>query len=434
MATYYVSVSGSNSNDGTGADNAHAWLTIEYALSQMGTGGHTINVGAGTYNMNDGTHTDYFAFTYGFSSEVVVQSGSGTAADVVIAGPGLANAYDFTITGNITNLTFRKVKFANTTTNSVLFGSFGTGATITNFKFDQVIFEMNIALNYIFVLNSYSGAMNGLYFTGCTITMLKDPGVGILVAGDNVTNVNFTGNTCTAQNGLIRLDGASNSHIDDNIVAVVGTGATGLVMTFGNATATPGLTGTGNTMSRNTVTPTSGASYTHLMGAGVGHTVTFEDNIIARGEIWIKMNSGCVIRRNTIATAGFIEVKGSTLFTVTNNSVEVTTGTGLVFLKADAPEKPTNGTVTGNTFAVTGNGKCYGLATANCGSGVIIDSNILIKGASGTMGDILEVTAATTLAAVRNAWAAYDIPTNDANSRDTAFQAVPWQILYKRSA
>ncbi|PZR71676.1 MAG: hypothetical protein DLM66_00290 [Candidatus Dormiibacter spiritus] len=48
---YWVSTTGSNSNDGLAADNAHAWLTLTKAGSTVGAGAvvHVLN---GTYSAN----------------------------------------------------------------------------------------------------------------------------------------------------------------------------------------------------------------------------------------------------------------------------------------------------------------------------------------------------------------------------------------------
>ena len=48
--TYYVSTSGSDSNDGSSA--AKAWKTIAHAFQQVPAGNHTIQLGAGTFVVN----------------------------------------------------------------------------------------------------------------------------------------------------------------------------------------------------------------------------------------------------------------------------------------------------------------------------------------------------------------------------------------------
>lgn len=53
MTDYYVRKDGSNSNDGSADDAAHAWLTLTYAAGQVASGAnHTIHVNAGTYAEN----------------------------------------------------------------------------------------------------------------------------------------------------------------------------------------------------------------------------------------------------------------------------------------------------------------------------------------------------------------------------------------------
>tara|TARA_R110002167_G_scaffold438_1_gene1934 strand:- start:1510 stop:3576 length:2067 start_codon:yes stop_codon:yes gene_type:complete len=50
MATYYIRSDGSDSNTGTADTAGGAWLTIEKAFTELiGSGGHTINLGAGTF-------------------------------------------------------------------------------------------------------------------------------------------------------------------------------------------------------------------------------------------------------------------------------------------------------------------------------------------------------------------------------------------------
>ena len=49
--TYYVRTDGSNDNDGSANDSAHAWKTISYAVATAGDGS-TIYVNDGTYTKN----------------------------------------------------------------------------------------------------------------------------------------------------------------------------------------------------------------------------------------------------------------------------------------------------------------------------------------------------------------------------------------------
>jgi hypothetical protein len=50
---YYVRTDGSNSNNGLTNTSGGAWLTVDYACSQVSAGTHTIHVGAGTFAEGD---------------------------------------------------------------------------------------------------------------------------------------------------------------------------------------------------------------------------------------------------------------------------------------------------------------------------------------------------------------------------------------------
>ena len=61
---YYVRTDGSDSNDGSANDAAHAWLTIQHAVDTVATG-DTINVAAGTYTETGGPfYTDHYGLKF----------------------------------------------------------------------------------------------------------------------------------------------------------------------------------------------------------------------------------------------------------------------------------------------------------------------------------------------------------------------------------
>jgi len=82
---YYVRTDGSDSNDGTADDAAHAWLTIQHAIDNVTAGG-TINVAAGTYIENialvDGVSV------YGSGDDVTTILGTGIGSVVIANGVG----------------------------------------------------------------------------------------------------------------------------------------------------------------------------------------------------------------------------------------------------------------------------------------------------------------------------------------------------------
>jgi hypothetical protein len=74
--TYYVSTTGSDSNNGLGTDNSHAWLTINHAAQVM-VAGDTVNIEAGTYSgeiipANSGTAVNPITYTNYNSGSVII--------------------------------------------------------------------------------------------------------------------------------------------------------------------------------------------------------------------------------------------------------------------------------------------------------------------------------------------------------------------------
>lgn len=414
---YYVEQMGSNSNTG---EVGSPWQTVEYALAHVGDNAE-IRVGPGHYRVNDGAQFAPFGWSY---SQGVTVANIGAPGDVIISGPPITTGYDFKIINNIGRLTFQNITFENAPTSSVFIGSFGTGAGVHDLKFKDCIFNMGPSCSYLFVLSGYVGQLHGLTFTGCQINMMKESGVGILINGEDVEDVYFTGNTCAVKNGLIRLEGASNSKIDDNWVTVTGTAGTGLIMSYGNTGTVAGPSGINNSMSRNWVS-SSGAKFAHLMGAGIGHSVVFDSNIITSGDIWVKLNAGSIVSNNVLG--GTIEIKGATDFLVHGNSVQTRDGICILLIKTDAPIAPTYGQVINNYLMVTGTGKCYSMLFENLGAQVLVDYNIL----QGKVGDVLQTSGILTLEELCAAWMNYDIPTNDSNSSQLVVRGTPWIPIRK---
>jgi len=412
----FVSPSGSNLNDGT---ITRPWKTLEYALSKVTMG--EILLGAGHYYVNDGAQ--FAPFGWCFPQGLVVTSQTGNASDVIISGPSTATGYDFKVVNNTEGLTFRAVSFENTPASSVFIGSFGTGVNVRSLTFDRCIFNMSTKCQYLFVLSNYQGLLQGLNFTGCTINTTKDPEVGILVSGKYVDNINFVGNTCNVKNGLIRLTGAKNSRVDDNLVTVTGVAGTGLIMCYGDTSLNVVFPGSNNTMSRNRVISV-GAKYAHLMGAGKDQTTIFDSNII-EGDIWIKANSSSRITNNVIL--GGIEVKGCSGFSVINNSVTTKDSTCIILISGDTQIAPSIGWVYENYLKVTGAGKCYSMLNYNIGESVLVNANIL----EGKIGDIMDTLNTQSLAGAQNAWAGYDYPYNDSISSHLTVTGVPWNTIRK---
>ncbi|MCL5104804.1 MAG: hypothetical protein M1133_11920, partial [Armatimonadetes bacterium] len=85
-ATYYVSTTGSDSNDGSVPDDAHAWATIDHGdMASLVSAGDTVRVQAGTYNASSGVSLVNTSGIIYVADGVVIISGSGAAAAVQIS-------------------------------------------------------------------------------------------------------------------------------------------------------------------------------------------------------------------------------------------------------------------------------------------------------------------------------------------------------------
>lgn len=74
-ATYYVSPTGSDSNDGSGPDNAHAWASMEHADATGLAPGSIVNILPGTYQNRS---------TRNISCGILLRTSSGTAESPII--------------------------------------------------------------------------------------------------------------------------------------------------------------------------------------------------------------------------------------------------------------------------------------------------------------------------------------------------------------
>lgn len=430
MATYYVTTTGNNANPGT---SESPWLTLEYALTQMGTGGHTISVGAGTYQMTNGVN-DYYPFAWSFTNPVVVTSTTQTASDVIISGPTPgAGATDFKLNyGDVANLTFSKVKFVNRTGNTVFIGTFSTGNSITNLHFDDCIFDMSATINYLFVVAGYIGAMSGVQFNRCTMTIPKEgtSGVTITGGGGTITSCSASGCTISSAGAALNWRGVSNCTISNNAFTLSASGGTKTAIVFGVAgAATEAYPGSGNVFSNNTVHMSGPANgYAHICGSGVRHVVTFSNNRFTGsfGDIFLKGSTGSKAIDNTFIGCGQIELKSAVSAIVTGNVASGTTQVLFSVPISDVGTMTSGCTITNNRFQPTATGgKCYSIVSNHWGSGNVVDFNTLLVSGGAKFGDVLGTTGITSLANLRASWSSYDLPANDANSRDSAAASIP---------
>jgi len=99
-SSYYVSTTGSDAHDGSGADSAHAWLTINHA-AQILTSGDTVYIEAGTYSgeiipLNSGTSGSPITYTNYNNGAVIIDD---TALPLGGDGAVYINGKDYIVFG-----------------------------------------------------------------------------------------------------------------------------------------------------------------------------------------------------------------------------------------------------------------------------------------------------------------------------------------------
>ena len=260
MAIYYVRKDG---NDTTGDGSTGApWLTISKALLTVSIGGgHTVNIGAGTYQENTSS-LGYLYLARLFLAEVIIQSESGNAADVIVQS---ATSTSFTIrlaaSSNITLKDLTITPRLNTMTHCIRCQDVGAsyfkldGCTlitsgagnsfviyftqpVTNFSLlDSTITEVSTATATGVRLQT--AGHDNITISGCTITT----GATCIYQSEACSNLTITDTTCTNTGSFIgvRVDFVDGLTVDNLSVTSTGAGAT-VAFRIGN----DGDYGTGN--------------------------------------------------------------------------------------------------------------------------------------------------------------------------------------------
>jgi len=244
MAIYYVRKDG---NDSTGdGSTAAPWLTISKALTTVAIGGgHTVNIGAGTYQEST-SGVGYLYFARLFLAEVIFQSESGNAADVIVQS-ATSTAFTARVAGS-SNITLKNLTITPRTT-AITSAVKCQDAGSSNIKLDGCIVTAEAANGTIIIASAaitawsivdctitdtganniigirISGGFTGMTIDGCTITT---GGTCVYLTGSS-TNLIITDTTCrnTAAVIGVRLDFIDGMTVDD--LTVTTTGGTGAV-------------------------------------------------------------------------------------------------------------------------------------------------------------------------------------------------------------
>lgn len=244
MATYYVRKTG---NDTTGdGSTGTPWLTISKALTTVSIGGgHTVNIGAGTYQETT-SGLGYLYFARLFLAEVIFQSESGNAADVIIQS-ATSTAFTIRVAGS-SNITLKNVTITPRTT-AITSAVKCQDAGSSNLKLDGCIITAAAANGTIVLASAAitawsiidctitdtganniigirsSGGFAGMTIDGCAIAT---GGTCIYLTGSS-TNLIITDTTCSNTAAVIgvRLDFIAGLTVDN--LTVTTTGNTGAV-------------------------------------------------------------------------------------------------------------------------------------------------------------------------------------------------------------
>lgn len=246
-ATYYVSTTGSNSNDGS---SGSPWLTLQYAETTA-TNGDTVNVSGGTYTENDATNhawTVSKGITWVATGSATVRASSTATRVLHITGSSTASFTGFTFdsegtrsnvvsfaSGSASNKTFTNCTFQGGTSFFI-----APSGTISNFKIDSSTFTLNNASATAFLATTGTQEITHSTFSVTSASSV----VRVSSAG---STVNFNNNTVTTASLTQVFNDTANSDItvDTNTFTINGSTTRIMLLTTG----TGSLNFTGNTVS-----------------------------------------------------------------------------------------------------------------------------------------------------------------------------------------
>jgi hypothetical protein len=212
-STYYVSATGSDSNDGLGVGNDHAWLTINHA-AQVATAGSTVYIEAGTYSgeitpLNSGTAGNPITYEpYNGGAVIINDNGLNLGGD----GGVYMNGLSYIVFGG--NALSNKITIENV--DNYCYG----GVFVTN--------SSNITLQNLYVQDTdYAGILFGqstdIVVNNCELyhTNHQNGGEGLSLVGVNgfeIENCSIHDPVDSARGGIDAKVGCSNGSIHNNTV------------------------------------------------------------------------------------------------------------------------------------------------------------------------------------------------------------------------
>lgn len=418
MTTYFVRKDG---NDTTGnGSTGTPWASIAKALATISAaGGHTVKVGAGTYNEFVGGLA-YLYVTAAFADWVTIEP-EVAGASVIVQGNG-HTSYTLRFSGatyiNFKNLTISDdVEKDNATVfwgdvvagNNITF----TGCTITGTK---------TANGKWLVFASISGTnnLNTITFTGCTLNQgdaRQTIGVSLrrTAATATLNAVTLTNCNITTQGVGFLARGVTNLTVSGGSFQTSIAG--GIALQVGDDAATGGIATTGIITG---AYAQSALSHGVLVGNGAA-AFTVSACTIVGGDfgLIIKENTGAIATNNNISggSTSALRFKAAVGVTATGNTVSNSAANCVSATAGDTGNKCGTITFTQNKVLGTGTAALFawGGDVADSG-GCVVDYNRYRPYGTAKFGAVRGDADVQTLAELRAAWAGYGDGSNDSHS------------------
>lgn len=425
MSTYYVRKGGSDAADGS---TGTPWLTIQHAISTVPiAGGHTINVGPGTY-----TEAGHLDLARNFVAEVVVQPES---AGVTITGTD-TGVYTGTIKSNAcANITFKRLDVVQQVGAAYGYYIYQNGHTVTGVTFEDCTFTTTEANQTLVAWLAYNTCRLETIFRRCTFTSAFGAPATIYLESDDpatrVCKVQFIDciGVKTGSGYLLLLNGMT-----DFLVSGGSWSAVNMAVVLGNNTSTgPAMNG----QCRDAVI-TSTTDHALLLGGGCDGVLVRGCHINAGDHAIAAKAKNFVITECVIRSVGksfpAVIFKGAKNFLFSGNVVISDTSSGCIANYDGAAVTVAKSSIVHNTFFCRGSDRAVYWDAAGDAGGNIIDGNIYdVANAANAnargYGSIFG-TDCTTFSAVRSAWASYATPGNEATAQaaDTAYGAIGFTV------
>lgn len=428
MTTYYLSTTGSDSNDGLSL--ATAWLTFTKALVTSGiptTGGpHTLLVAAGTYAENTGG-TGKLNITKAFGTMTTVQPLNPGSTVVITGTIGVENIQ---INNTTTNLTFKNITFQGRAGSTYVVHLYNNNGAITGLVFDTCSFIDDAATSDMrnLYLEAYNASTIDCQCLNCTFTNGSN-GVhaAVSLVGTATSNHTFTFTNC---NMTIPLK------------TVAGIDARGGTFYFTNCNISAGrlplefgYDGTTTLVSTGYVKDsvfTSTGDHGLMIGQGADSVEVSNVVSSAAGHALVLKGTNISVKRSVFSGSGplpAILFKGCQHANVSNCQVKVFAGSAIANYDGVSSSGHGNSFTNNTVFVMPGsNGRVIGTWDLRGEDGTIptvIDYNVYKPLPPQMYGVVLGSSLLQTIPALRAAWATYGDGSNDSHSR----QYVPQQFV-----